>query len=501
MRHTPRIYSLLLVMAGAVVGPRAQAQQPFDLDTTFRTAIDSWYVSSIAPLPDGSILLSGRVSFPGDPIGIFRFMSKVLGSGDKDPLFPSGVPGGGRLTPWDGRFYVGTNTLVRRIWPDGILDNDFILMNADPLFSSLQGGDYHVYPDGRVLMGGVHDLHDTIRGYTGLHCLIWFSNTGYLDTTKTHRKCAGALFRFRELPDGKFIGSGSTSTWDGQPTGSNIIRFHPDGALDTTFQANVVWGQAYGFLPLDDGRVYAAGRFRIAGNADTLRLVRFMPNGILDPTFNLLDLDAVEQSGSAPVAALYQLNDDRLIVTGGFDRVEGEMRRGICLIDTSGFLVDDHFTGPGCGGYDYMGLNYGSLSGITPAPDGSYYIWGAYHGYDDGTTNDTLQRMVSRLHGLEVGLPHLAAPPPTAHLRLHPNPATLSGAEAWVAMDYDLLVPPQDAAILIRDMTGREVKRFLLRDTKQQVVWDTRSTAPGSYTVTLQQQGRQLRTEKLIIRP
>ena len=40
-----------------------------------------------------------------------------------------------------------------------------------------------------------------------------------------------------------------------------------------------------------------------------------------------------------------------------------------------------------------------------------------------------------------------------------------------------------------------------LREQQQQVVWDTRSTAPGSYTVTLQHKGRQLRTEKLILRP
>jgi hypothetical protein len=371
-------------------------------------------------------------------------------------------------------------------------------MNLQPYFSSLQGGDYHVYPDGRVLMGCVHDLHDTIRGFTGLHCLIWFSNTGYLDTTKTHRKCAGALMRFRELPDGKFIGSGSTSTWEGQPTGSNIIRFHPDGSLDTTFQTKVNWGQAYGFLPLDDGRVYAAGLFRINGIEDTLRLVRFMPDGSLDPSFNnTLSFRSVTLGGSSGgvVARLHMLDDERLIVTGGFELVDDQVRQGICLLDTSGNLLEDHFAGPGSGSYEHMGFTYGGLEGITPAPDGSWYIWGAYHGYDDGSTNDTLQRMVSRLHGLDVGLPE-QRPAPLAQLHLFPNPANTS-----VTMDYDLLVPPHDAAILIRDMTGREVHRITLREQRQQVVWDTRQAAPGSYTVTLQHKGRQLRTEKLIVRP
>jgi hypothetical protein len=49
-------------------------------------------------------------------------------------------------------------------------------------------------------------------------------------------------------------------------------------------------------------------------------------------------------------------------------------------------------------------------------------------------------------------------------------------------------------------MTGREVKRIILREQKQQVVWDTRQAAPGSYTAVLLNSGRQLRTEKIIIR-
>jgi hypothetical protein len=346
-----------------------------------------------------------------------------LDSGQRDPAFPSGVPGGGKLTEWNGRYYVGTNTLVRRIFPTGAWDDDFILMNDGPYFSSLQGGDYHVYPDGRILMSGVHGLSDTVRGFTGLHCLIWFSNQGYLDTTQTHRKCLGSLDRFMELPDGRFIGSGSTGTWDGLPA-SNIIRFHADGALDTTFQANVWWGQAYGFLPLDDGRVYAAGLFRITGLQDTLHLVRFMPDGSLDPTFNnTIKFRAVEQTaayGAVP-GGIHPLGDDRLIITGGFDLVEDQARRGICLVDTSGQLSDDHFTGPGCGVYTYQGFNHGSIERILPAPDGSWYIYGAYHGYDDGTTNDPQQRMISRLHGLEVGITPLSTGDGPG-VRVYPNP-------------------------------------------------------------------------------
>ncbi len=82
-----------------------------------------------------------------------------------------------------------------------------------------------------------------------------------------------------------------------------------------------------------------------------------------------------------------------------------------------------------------------------------------------------------------------------ATLLVHPNPAN-----TWVAFDYDLLIEPTDAAIVIRDLAGREIRRIALREQRQQVVWDTRQAAPGSYTVVLLNSGRQLRTEKLIIR-
>jgi hypothetical protein len=82
-----------------------------------------------------------------------------------------------------------------------------------------------------------------------------------------------------------------------------------------------------------------------------------------------------------------------------------------------------------------------------------------------------------------------------ATLLVHPNPAS-----TWVAIDYDLLIKPTDAAIVIRDLAGREVRRITLREQRRQVVWDSRQAAPGSYTVVLLNSGRRLGTEKLIIR-
>ncbi|MBL7964927.1 MAG: hypothetical protein JNM31_13910, partial [Flavobacteriales bacterium] len=211
-----------------IAAMKGAAQQPFDLDTSFSANISVWYVTSILPLADGKVIISGQVKFPGDLD--FRSGARLNTNGTRDPSFPEVAYMGGKITEWNGRYYTGNGIGLRRSWLSGSLDLSFDMVNS-PYHSNVQGGDYHVYPDGRILMSGLHQLSDSIRGYMGYHCLVWFSNTGYLDTTAHHRTCAGSLDFFTELPNGKFIGSGSTGIWDGQAA-SNIIRFHADGALD-----------------------------------------------------------------------------------------------------------------------------------------------------------------------------------------------------------------------------------------------------------------------------
>jgi hypothetical protein len=490
---------LFILHAFLIAASEARPQQPFDLDTTFRTAIDTWYVSSVAPLPDGDVLLSGQIRFPGDPIGTFRLLARVDQSGNRIPWFPYAY-GGGNLKEWNGRYYVLNNQIVRRIWPDGTTDTDFIGMNFGPYFSSLQGGDYHVYPDGRILMGGVHELRDSIRGFEDLYCLIWFSNTGYLDTTKTHRTCAGSLDFFQELPNGQFIGSlgnpPNTASWEGEPTGSNVIRFNDDGEWDQTFQADVWWGTAYCFLPLPDGRVYAGGSFRISSLPnDTLHLVRFMPDGSLDPTFyntaryRAPSMNNMQWDGGL-VRSIMALADGRLVVTGQFDHVDGNTRGCIALVDSNGTLLDDYFTGSGAGNFTYQGVTASSLR-ITPAPDGSYYLTGAYHGYDDGTTNDTLQRMVSRLHGLNVGVQE--RPVSTLAVQAHPNPAQDNITFSW---------PVQRTAghLQVRDLCGRSLIEVSLPAGSDNRQVSLAGLAPGVYPCVLRWGAIQT-TVRVVVKP
>jgi len=449
---------LALLLGAFQCAGNAVAQQPFDLDTTFRAQFNDWYVSSILPIGSGDVIISGRIKFAGDED--FRSGALLNTDGSRDLGFADVTYMGGKLTPWDDRLYAQNAIGVRRLFIDGSLDVAFNLVNA-PYFMALQGGDYHVYPDGPILMSGVHQLNYPAGGYVGFYNLIWFTASGYLDTTKTHRSGDGVIYRFKELPDGKFICTGPMSVFDGHPT-SNIFRVHADGSLDTTFYTGVNWGQAFAYLPMPDGKCLTAGLFMIEGNADTLQLVRFMANGSLDPSFN----NTMRFGIAPPVTGAFdlgvpnsitQLDEARLIIAGTFRDIDGVTRGSLCVIDSSGNLLNDFFDTGGCGPHTYQGYTDAGVQDIMFTADSMCYIWGEYHGYDDGTTNDLGQRFVTRLYGPDFHTALSEQGNASAVVQVYPNPSN-----GTVTLQLERL--PRDATLVVRDALGREEQRRKVTD-------------------------------------
>ncbi len=478
----------MTLLATMLVASRAWAQVPFGLDPSFRTKMDEQYINGVAFLPDGGIFISGRIKFWGDMN--FRTSAKLLPNGQRDPDFP-GFPqttGGGKITPWNDQFYVGVSHIVRRLTSEGLIDESFIHMNSGPYFNSLQGGDYHVFPDGRILMSGAHSLNYPQGGFVGLHNLIWFTNTGHLDTTRIHRNSNGVIFAFEETHEGKFLCTGTMTTYEGQPV-SRIFRIHPDGELDTTFHAPLQpWGAAFAFHTLEDGRILAGGFLKKLDSDTTWSLMRFAQDGAIDETFNLLHFQTTfDPNADEPyVLGIHQLDDGRLIISGRFDRIDGQVRGGIAMVDSDGHLLEDVFNGNGCGLYNYQGSLYKSIRDITQAPNGQYYIFGAYHGYDDGSTNDPMQRMVSRLHGLNVGVQEQQALP----WRVYPNPASTQ-------LTVELEQVPPGGELLLRDALGREVRREGI--TGHYHTLDVHGLGGGLYLLEVLQGGRRLAAQRVVV--
>lgn len=499
---------IALASCMAVLGQSgSHAQAPLSLDTGFRADIPSQNVYSILPLPDGKVIISGRLDFPGLPT--MRSGARLLPNGERDLTFNQGfLPMGGKLVQWGDRFYCANGPGgIRRFNMDGTLDNAFNFVDQWQQISALNPGDYHVYPDGRVLLGGYYDIIDPAHGYyQGVgYNLAWITNEGRLDTTRTHRTGNGTVWKIKEYPAGTAGGLGGRflihhwgTTYEGQPV-SKVFRIHADGSLDESFNAPIPWGYVYDMLPLPDGLAYIAGEFHLENGTDRVQLVRLLPDGSLDPSFNnglAFEIDTAHLATYPSVMDVFELGSGLLALAGDFNAVDGHTRGGLCIIDTTGQVVPFYADGAMCGNYDYqMGLQtvtYGALSGITRAPNGQYYIYGAYHGYNDGTTNDTLQRMVTRLHGGAIGLGVAEQRPAVPAMRVYPNPASTS-------LTLELEEVPRHAELVLKDALGRAV--LSQRVSAHFTYIDLTRLSDEVFHLELIRHGERIATQRLVVQP
>ena len=110
----------------------------------------------------------------------------------------------------------------------------------------------------------------------------------------------------------------------------------------------------------------------------------------------------------------------------------------------------------------------------------------------DGTTNDTLQRFVSRLLVTEVST---SAVPLTSGdgqgVRVYPNPASTTA-------ELELLIVPPNAHMLLRDALGRLVMQ---KDVQHHTTTFNLQTLPnGLYTLELRSNGTALHTRLAVQR-
>ena len=221
-----------------------------------------------------------------------------------------------------------------------------------------------------------------------------------------------------------------------------------------------------------------------------MHLIRLLPNGDLDPTFNnYLQSTSSQNGGLAAWSGIYPVHPDRWLVYGAVRTINGLPRGGIAVVDSSGNLLNDVLYGSGYGVWNDQGILKGSIAGVQPTFNGYTYIWGSYHGYDDGTTNDPDQRMISRLYGVDVGVPEVAQP--TMELAVYPNPATTT-------ITLQLVEVPTGATLQLRDALGREVLQQCVSGHYNSVDVSTLSAGVYMLEVVLSN-GQRVSSERVVV--
>jgi Domain of unknown function (DUF5122) beta-propeller/Secretion system C-terminal sorting domain len=497
-----------ITLVALTISSVVRAQTPLGLDTNFRqTAITVGGVSAIYPTSDGSVFISGYWRlWPGADLD-WHTWGRILpnGNNDTNPLLYG--PSGGDIIFFENHYYTGPSTRydLNGIWDVSYGNRPYCPWPV-PNFIGAGTGQFTIQPDGRLVVAAGGDqlgpygvnppgFYGAFRGELDYNCG---------DSTFHQLPTNDVAWCIQSLEDGRMLVSGYFTQVDGQSTGS-LVRIWPDGQWDSTFHSPIT-GQYRGypeaFLVQADGRIVLGGAFMIEGVQDTVGLMRILPDGALDTTFHYTTTFRFTDYpqfilAQSTVRDVEQLDDGRLLVVGNFTTVDGHQRRGIAMMDSTGHLVLDKFNGSGFGKVKstpddtqlYMGI-----TDINKAPDGSLYICGGFHGFDDGITNDTNQRMICKLYGLHVGVQEQQRP--VTWFTLSPNPTT-----DHVTVAYALPNSALNAAVVVYTLDGREVKRLAVSNQAQQVSLDLHDLAAGSYSVVLQNAGKLAGVQRLVVTP
>ena len=212
-------------------------------------------------------------------------------------------------------------------------------------------------------------------GYTGLEeqAIIRLHPNGALDPSfqapaLDHNSLAPTLV----LPDDKILIFGNLT--------NGIIRLHADGSVDPSFRLQWVqsnWFETIHSVALEkDGDMLAAGQMEWVGDVPISGFARFDSNGTFDPTF--VPTFKLQGSPSRPSDVKVQ-PDGKILVTGQFDEVNGVPRNAVARLNPDGTLDPSFVGNPNL---------YWNFAIFDLQPDGKFYVpgqLGAMRLMPDGT--------------------------------------------------------------------------------------------------------------------
>jgi uncharacterized delta-60 repeat protein len=346
-------------------------------DTNFICSVNG-PVNSIAPQPDGKILIGGgfyqvngtsrkgiaRLNANGSLDGGFN-----PGSTPYDPVYSVA------LQP-DGKVLIGTDVNngingfgIARLKANGTLDNTFdpgTVPNSSVYSVTLQ-------PDGKVIIGGAFT---TMNGSI-CHRVARLDSNGSLDGSfNAGTGVNDSVLSVAAQPDGKaLIGGQFTTVQEFNRPG--IARLHADGSADSTFDAGLT-ADARFWKPIvksvvvqSDGKLLIGGQFSNVHGASRNSIARLHANGSLDGIFN--PGTGISGSDYPVVNSIAVQSDGRVLIGGSFTNVNGTNRNVIARLNANGSL-DSSFN-PDIG-YHFSELDYNQVCAIAVQPDGKILVGG-----------------------------------------------------------------------------------------------------------------------------
>ncbi len=377
------------------------------LDTTFQSPI-SGYASSIFPQPDGTILVVSGESFYTPGQAAPAKVARLLPDGEVDPSYlwgGAGFPSARdhssiELAQAGGKVIVGSC----RLKADGTQDETFPIFgqkgevwSALPLDGgeSLVAGAFHLIngvrrtalallradatvdlsfrpelaystsvtdlirqPDGKILFRAFVRDDETLN--TKL-LLIRLNSDGSEDNS-FHPPANLGLTSPGLLP-GFFLLSLQSDGKAVVASGGKMTRLNIDGSIDSSFQAPVVNLSIKTLKIAPDDKVLISGSFNRVDGVPRANLARLQRDGSLDPSFysGTVQEDSIE--------AVAPLADGRILIGGHFDHFASRPRNGLAALNADG-SIDLSFN---------LSLEAGTrIAKIHAGADGSILLQGSF---------------------------------------------------------------------------------------------------------------------------
>ncbi|MCB1098486.1 MAG: hypothetical protein KDN22_23135 [Verrucomicrobiae bacterium] len=214
-------------------------------------------------------------------------------------------------------------------------------------------------PGGRVLFVGANN-----------HSMVIFDSSGAQDQV-FESKPNDLVYSLALDPAGRIFAAGKF-TKVGEKQINYLVRYLPGGDVDTTFENGSDKGpnaRIFRIVTYPDGRVLIAGRFSTYSGKVAAGIARLMPDGSLDPSFDSQSLlSGIAGEPSPAIDGLELCADGRILVSGQFN-VNGLSPYLIRLLPDG--AIDRAFVVP-------TATINGAISAMLPLRNGSVMVGGNF---------------------------------------------------------------------------------------------------------------------------
>jgi len=294
----------------------------------FTSPSDSWDFAVVRYNPDGSLDNSFGGGIVNTPVGNSQDIAHSVAIQTDGKIVVAGSTCSGV-----GTFgCTGFSFAVVRYNPDGSLDTSF---NGTGIVSTAAGNsdsgasDLAIQTDGKIVVAGISgNFHAGISG-NGNFAIVRYNPNGSLDTSFNSSGKAitpvGYASSLAIQADGKIVVAGSNGNGI-LDSSFVIVRYNPNGSLDTSFNGTgiVITGNSDGgasdLAIQTDGKIVVAGdSLAAAGNWRTadFAIVRYKPDGSLDTSFGGTGKIIIPDSDSVDSARSVAIQPNGKIVVAG----------------------------------------------------------------------------------------------------------------------------------------------------------------------------------------